>query len=191
MVWRSLILVADSEGGGQNAMVVLLLVVGVSLMVLVLTRRRIAQRQSGSASSRRADTGRSFVGRDASRRQLEKSMQELLIELEELSREINSQVDTRLRALNLLVQEADEKIRELRRLQGLDAEGGGPERHLPPPKREPHPEETSERYARVYALAERGHSVVEIAREMEMMTGEVELILALRRTAAGRPEDAS
>ena len=106
-----------------------------------------------------------------------------------MSREINSQVDTRLRALNLLVQEADQKIRELRRLQGLPEDKGPSVPEMPPLREEPHPEVTSQRYAKVYSLAEKGLSVVEIARELDMLTGEVELILALRRTGPSATGD--
>jgi len=179
-----------STGGGLGQVLLIIAVVGgVSLLALVMTRRRFARRSAGAPARRREAGDPSGVSRDGGQRRLQQSMQALLLELEDLSREINSQVDTRLRALNLLVQEADEKIKELRRLQGLP-EGEGPvPRRMPPPRQEPHPEVTSERYARVYSLAEKGYSVVEIATEMEMMTGEVELILALRRTAPPAAED--
>ena len=192
--WLHLADESGKSGDAGDVLFVVMVIVGVSLVALVLTRRRLTRRSGGggAAAARAARSGQATAGAPATgQRGLHRSMQELLVELEEMSREINSQVDTRLRALNILVQEADEKIKELRRLQGLAPDEGPPVRHLPPPKAEPHPEETSERYARVYALAEKGHTVVEIAGEMGLMTGEVELILALRRTAAGRAEDAS
>jgi hypothetical protein len=167
---------------------VVAVVVGLSLLVVVMTRRRLG-RVTPTAPRRRHDAPASAAGSSASRRDVHEGMRELMLELEQLSREVNSQVDTRLRALNLLVQEADQKIKELRLLQGRQG-GPGPSRHLPPPREAPHPEETDARYARVYELASAGRSVVEIAREMEMMTGEVELILALRRTAAQPGETA-
>jgi len=178
----------DAGAPGRTILVVAV-IGGVSLLVLVLTRRRFSRRDAG-APARRREAGEPLARTgDGGHRRLQQSMQALLLELEGLSREINSQVDTRLRALNLLIQEADEKIAELRRLQGL-SEGQGPtSRPMPPPRQEPHPEATSERYAKVYSLAEKGHSVVEIATEMEMMTGEVELILALRRTGPPAAED--
>lgn len=170
-----------AEGLGDNVPLMIVIVVGVSVLAMVLTRRRIAARSDGR-SARRSAALRPGTDQGAGRRELQKSMEQLLLELEELSREINGQVDTRLRALNLLIQEADGKIKELRRLQGHTDDEGQPADRLPPPKQEPHPDLTSQRYARVYALAEKGRSVIEIAREMGLMTGEVELILALRRT---------
>jgi hypothetical protein len=186
MISLATTLLADGNWLQDNVLFTGLLIVGVSVIMLVVTRRRIARNRAAGDPPAIGPAPRSPVtGREQSR-DASQSMREMMLELEQLSREINSQVDTRLRALNLLVQEADEKLRQLRELQGL-AEGEGPQvRRLPPLRQEPHPEATSERYARVYTLAEKGHSIVEIARELEMMTGEVELILALRRSAGER-----
>ena len=173
----------------ENPILAIVLVLGVGVFFLIYTRRRISRRQSQPSQRGPVATRFSHSAADLGRRDLQNSMEKLLLELEDLSREINSQVDTRLRALNLLVQEADQKIRELRRMQGLP-EGKGPSvPEMPPPREEPHPEVTSQRYAKVYSLAEKGLSVVEIAHELDMLTGEVELILALRRTGPSATGD--
>ncbi|HOI57048.1 MAG TPA: hypothetical protein PLP01_17485 [Phycisphaerae bacterium] len=172
----------------ENPMLALGVVLAAGALLLLATRRNIRRREQqacGRSASASARSSLPAAGR--SQRQLQESMEKLLLELEQLSREINSQVDTRLRALNLLIREADEKIRQLQRMQGLPETDGAAA--PPEPRREPHPEVTSERYARVYQLAERGLTVVEIAHELEMLTGEVELILALRRTGAGAAGD--
>ncbi len=173
----------------ENPILAIVLVLGVGAFFLIYTRWRITRRQSQSSQRGQVATHFSPSATDAGRRDLQNSMEKLLLELEELSREINSQVDTRLRALNLLVQEADQKIRELRRMQGLSEDKGPSVPEMPPPREEPHPEVTSQRYAKVYSLAEKGLSVVEIARELDMLTGEVELILALRRTGPSATGD--
>jgi hypothetical protein len=178
----------------ENPLFAIGVVLVAGALLLMVTRRNIRRRESvggiggGVRSAPRAG-GLMSSSPDRSRRDLQESMEKLLLELEQLSREINSQVDTRLRALNLLIREADEKIAQMRRLQGLPEDGGPDGQALPSPRPEPHPEVTSERYARVYHLAERGLSVVEIAHELDMLTGEVELILALRRTGAGAGGD--
>lgn len=173
----------------ENPVLAIGVVLVAGALLLMVTRRNIKRRQSDGRSCAPFASPRASLTSDRARRDLQESMEKLLLELEQLSREINSQVDTRLRALNLLIQEADQKIRQLRRMQGLPEDDGSPTADLPPPRREPHPEVTSERYARVYNLAERGLSVVEIAHELDMLTGEVELILALRRTGAGTTGD--
>ncbi len=168
----------------ENPLFAIGVVLAAGALLLLATRRNIRRRQQQACervASASARSSRPAAGR--SQRELQESMEKLLLELEQLSREINSQVDTRLRALNLLIREADEKIRQLQRMQGLPETDGAAAR--PEPRPEPHPEVTSERYARVYQLAERGLTVVEIAHELQMLTGEVELILALRRTGTG------
>jgi len=169
--------------GDDNQWMVLVLIAGAGAIMWSLSRHRKKTSASSSFWTRHEPSSAAPADPGAGQRRQEfrESMQSLMLELEQLSREINSQVDTRLRALNLLIQEADEKIKELKLLQG--DEGASPTRNLPPPREEPHGDATRDRYARVYALAEQGRSVVEIARELGLMSGEVELILALRRTA--------
>jgi len=179
---------APAPWSQDNVLFVGLVILVLSLVMLLVTRRRLAQREARSQPGRQGGAVRhSRLTGQAQSHELQQSMREMMLELEQLSREINSQVDTRLRALNLLVQEADEKIRQLQRLGGLGDRPGAQFPTPPPPRKEPHPQAASERYAQVYALAEKGLSVVEIARDLKMMTGEVELILALRRTS--QPED--
>ena len=54
---------------------------------------------------------------------VEREMQTLLVELSEMARQITAQLDTRSAKLELLLQEADEKIAELRALTGGDGRG--------------------------------------------------------------------
>jgi TolA-binding protein len=164
------------------------LILAAAVGIMWWSRRRMARQKEENDRSTGAvlndSPRRPSAAGDAAHRQLQQSLTELLLQLEEMSREINGQIDTRLRAMNLLIQEADQKIRELQRLQGTSAaEAVSAVPRIPAPRSEPRPEVASERYAKVYGLAEKGLSVVEIAREMKLMTGEVELILALRRTA--------
>lgn len=49
-------------------------------------------------------------------RSVEREMQNLLVELSEMSRQITAQLDTRAKKLDLLIQEADQKIAHLTRL---------------------------------------------------------------------------
>lgn len=189
---------SSADGAGSDNLIWIVgLLAALSVGSLVLTRWRFKKREqqqgcaggscppASAAAPRRSVAASSLPG---AQRELRGSMQELLLELEEASRAINSQVDTRLRALNLLIKEADEKIRELKRLQGAGVDDAPTVERMPPPTPETRPDEASDRYALVYAMAERGLSVVEIARDMDMMTGEVELILALRRTSEPKPE---
>jgi hypothetical protein len=116
-------------------------------------------------------------------RAVERQMQNLLVELSEMSRQITAQLDTRSAKLELLIKEADEKIAALKRLGASEAsapaspilEDPEPAGSLPPA-----PVEIDPRHAAVYSLADEGRDIGEIATTLGRPRGEVELILALR-----------
>lgn len=130
---------------------------------------------------------------------LRNDLDQLMIQLEELSRRINSQVETRFAKLEQTIADADRRIAALRIL--IDASQGGTTGHsrsadAPPPDpgrtgdgptgqsaaAATAPETTPilERHGVVYQLADRGLSAVDIAKELGRRPGEVELILNLR-----------
>jgi hypothetical protein len=129
---------------------------------------------------------RPMAGNLSKERTVERQMQNLLVELSEMTRQITAQLDTRSQKLQLLIQDADERIAAL---QKLDRQGNLPRAEstwpsIPPPAREAlSPEPVDEQHARVYRLADRGQSAGEIAKELSQPRGEVELILALRPKA--------
>ena len=118
---------------------------------------------------------------------MQEDMQELLVELQELSREINAQIDTKFAKLEAALRNADDRIEQLERLirqvanvPNLDVTvGDGP---CPDPQR-PASSEADSKKALIYSLADAGKTPVEIAQETGTHTGEVELILALRNKA--------
>ena len=124
----------------------------------------------------------------ARQRGFERDMNNLLVELSEMARQMTGQLDTRAAKLEALLREADEKIATLR---SLAAGGAAPPGVLieakllesdavpmraaedPVPPLDP-------RHAEVYDLADEGQSAQDIARQTGRPRGEVELILALR-----------
>src|SRR4051812_47980080 len=56
----------------------------------------------------------SSLGSLSQQRSVERQMQNLLVELSEMSRQISGQLDTRATKLELLIKEADEKLEQLR-----------------------------------------------------------------------------
>jgi hypothetical protein len=129
----------------------------------------------------------------AQQRNVERQMQNLLVELSEMTRQITAQLDTRTQKLTMLMEDADQKIAQLQQLVKS--------RQLPtnietfvepaPSKREPEqlpvfkPKEPKEpeadrEHQDVYTLADQGRSAPEIARALNRPRGEVDLILALR-----------
>jgi hypothetical protein len=124
----------------------------------------------------------------AQERNVERQMQNLLVEMAEMARQISAQLDARGQKLELLIKEADEKMAELRTLTEATVEPprvktmrlveDDPEpmlRRMTIPPSQPDP-----RYEQVYALADQGASAPEIAKRLNRPSGEVELILKLR-----------
>ena len=108
-------------------------------------------------------------------RQLGRDLEQLVVELQELSRQISAQIDTRFAKLEAAMRDADHRIAVLSRLTG---QGNPPPGHLPSEAAG-----EDDRHAVVYELADAGKSPVEIARELGRGPGEVELILKLRKSA--------
>ena len=118
----------------------------------------------------------------AQQRSVEREMSNLLVELSEMARQITGQLDTRSAKLESLMQEADKKIAELKKLETIPQE---PE--IKPLDPKPQPIRDEARYSAIYSLADAGHSVQEIAQQLDRPRGEVELILALRVPSESRP----
>jgi hypothetical protein len=132
----------------------------------------------------------------AQQRALERDMQTLLVEYEQMIRNMTGQLDTRAAKLELLIKEADEKIAELRAardgstfpMSASPLESGSVSEAdaaiaratdlTPTPRRDPTGPDP--RHAEVYALADQGLSPRDVARKLGRPNGEIELILALR-----------
>lgn len=138
-------------------------------------------------------------------RALERDMQNLIVELSNMARQITGQLDTRAAKLELLIQEANQKIAALQRandahrspLTPFEIEDDAqPAAHpsSPPAPIEPEPAEqeavpaddspaqdpVEPRHKRVYELADQGLTPQQIAIELNRPAGEIELIIALR-----------
>jgi hypothetical protein len=134
----------------------------------------------------------------AQQRAIERDMAAVLVEYEEMIRRMTAQIDTRATKLQLLMDEADAKLAQLkeacRRLgepgkgqaraageanvsesqvdTGAHANGDAASKS----------EDAGGAYAEVYDLADRGRSPRQIAQELNRPDGEIELILALRQS---------
>jgi hypothetical protein len=115
----------------------------------------------------------------AQQRSVERQMQNVLVEMAELARQISAQIDTRSTKLELLMKEADQKIAALQGL--IHATPTWP----PEPATAQTPQADSPsadpRHVQVYELADQGRTPLQIAQQLNRPSGEIELILALRR----------
>ncbi len=102
---------------------------------------------------------------------LRRDLESLMVELQELSRKIGAEIDTRFAKLEAAMRDADRRIASLNRLTRKSGQ-------TPPPPEDP--EEADLRHQIVYELADAGMKAIEIAKELGKTPGEVELILNLR-----------
>jgi len=121
----------------------------------------------------------------SAQRSVEREMQNVLVELSNMSRQVTAQLDTRAAKLEALIQEADEKIAALKALGASAAAksstaAGESSTSTPPPAQEPKSPALNPQHAEIYNLADQGRSPREIAQQLHRPSGEVELILALR-----------
>jgi hypothetical protein len=110
-------------------------------------------------------------------------MEELLGQLEEVTRRIDADVDARITRLEGLLKAADERIRSLQRSNVAPAA-----READPATAEADSSEAggqggaqAARKQRIYEMADTGASAITIADRLRLPVGEVELILNVRR----------
>jgi hypothetical protein len=137
-------------------------------------------------------------------RQVERDVNNLMVEMLETARQMTAQLDTRAAKLELLIRQADDRLAAIKSTAAngsavpspgnisrpADESQPGESAHDTPSDipalvseaiAEPAETPPDPRHAEIYALADQGRSPHEIARSLDRPNGEVELILALRR----------
>jgi hypothetical protein len=152
----------------------MLIFIAVAVLAIIFMMWGISRRIRGKSSMTRQEAETRIP---SLREQLEvrNNLQKLIVDLQDLARQINGHIDTRFCKLEVLIKEADQKIRQLEAL-GF---GGKLPKGMSAP--EPEEEKVDPERAIIYKLADAGKSSVDIARELNKNTGEIELILSLRR----------
>jgi ABC-type transporter Mla subunit MlaD len=125
----------------------------------------------------------------STQRTVEREMQNLLVEMSAMARQITAQLDTRSAKLQALIDEADRKIQQIKQADAGNVRPTATEDDIPifspppdsQPPLEPAADSAADRYAEIHSLADQGRSPREIAQVLDRPVGEVELILALRR----------
>ncbi len=163
------------------------LLFGVVLLVFImmrLTARKL--RQSGPTSQSHA---RDHVAKLKEEHAVKGDMRELMVELQDLSRDINAQMDTRFAKLEVSIRSADERIDLLERLlraadgrPTIDTLVSGNDEASPLPPQQPRVGHAEPPHARIYDLADGGRNSIQIAQETGKTPGEIELILSLRES---------
>ena len=162
-------------------LIILAVVVAVTTLVLIATRRRLRDRQPSLK-----DYGRQQKARLRDQQNIKHDMEELAVQLQQVARQVNSQIDTRFAKLESCIADADQRIERLERLlrragghEGVDVTLA--DQPAPSPQRDGDTIKIDPIHQEIYRLADEGKSPPEIARQLARTTGEVELILNLRR----------
>lgn len=206
----------DSPNTGLWLLLFVLVMVTGSLWIL----RRRTHRQPVTRMATREK-----LDRVREQSQMRRSMDELLLQLEDLSRRINAHVDTKFVKLETVVRDADDRIRRLEQLlaqartpaqrpttpstaagvippiavnrssgNGTESSAVGHDSPTNRPTASPTPqmpnaaattsptvfEPLTPQHRRIFELADQGSSAAEIAESLNVMLGEVELVLNLR-----------
>lgn len=161
---------------------------------LLVLRPKLQARRRGSDALERS----SEQGALSRQRGVEREMSAILVELTEMTRQVGAQLDTRAARLEVLIQQADQRIATLQSMSlqhgsdanasPLGAQGGGSFNASYGAAVDPGTTATASvavdpRHAEVYALADQGNSPPEIASRLGRPNGEIQLILALRSRA--------
>ena len=147
-----------------------LVLIGLVLVIGTLFLRRARTRRKGSTVDGRA-AAQARVHNSRLATQAREDINELMIRLEELSREICGQIDTRFAKLEHAILEADAILAALR--AASDAPAAAAAESAAP---------TDPKHVEVCRRAQQGQTELVIARDMGMPIGEVELILSLQRS---------
>lgn len=189
----------------KDTLPIILFMIGVGIIIWRLGRARrnqLAKRKEMEQTPGRSAEPAAKSPTVSELRSMSEDLNRYIVELHETSRRIAAQIDNRTTKLDLLIQEADEKIKTLEALQGGKIAGENSRKRAggsdPDHNRTGTPEaNTQERtgadfltpppvlgddtkHKLIYELADRGKMPREIAQALNASPGEVELILNLR-----------
>jgi len=192
-------IIAVLEKMDQGLLSLLLVICAIAIMLVLLRRHQFRK-----VSNR--DVARDQMARFRDQRRLQTSMDELLIQLEEVSRRVAAQVDTKYAVLERVIHDADERIEKLERILGKsesepdstsEASSSSPSAAAPPdtePTNQSNPDDKrcadslepadaplDPRSREIFELIDAGRSPIQAAEVLKMPLGEVELILNLRK----------
>ena len=166
----------------SSQIIMLVLAVGMLALLMISTYRRTRQRRRAPRTS-----ARELYGKLQKESEVKRDMDQVMLELDQLARQIHGRIDTRFAKLEAVIRDADERIDELSRLlraaegiPGVDVTLDREDPDQPSPSSD---QAADSRYGSVYRLADSGVPVTQIAQEVGKTTGEIELILALRKAS--------
>ena len=188
------------------SMVDMLPVAGILLIIMAVVMMGRKRRDR----SAQQPTARERLEQHKQKQQVQGDLERLMVELEQLSKRFSTQLDNKSVQLERLIDQADRRINELKRLQGQaptnearassqtpeptgdnasptePTEPTEPANATPAAASDGEPADDADHEDEalrrsVYELADEGHAPMEIARKLHEHVGKIELMLALRR----------
>jgi hypothetical protein len=109
---KSVAMILSASESAGNGMLTVLLVLCATVIMVMLLRRHQFRKTTGR------DVAREQIARIRDQRELRQSMDDLLVQLEELSRRVGAQVDTKFAKLETVIRDADDRIARLEHVLG-------------------------------------------------------------------------
>lgn len=153
-----------------------LLVGGIVILLLVTARHR-RSKSSASREIARSDRQRTKSAGSETLGEVEAVMGQL----DQLSRQIHAKIDLKLATLQKLIRDADQRIELLSRQERSADQPPTLDVELESESPQSTNGFEADPHDAVYRLADSGYTSLQIARELARHTGEIELILSLRR----------
>ena len=170
---------------------------GVAIIALTLLMRSTLRRTRRARTSA-TPSARARYRQLAHKQETTRDVDHVMLELDRLARDIQGRIDTRFAKLEAVIRDADERIARLARLiRGADADpdagaDAAPGRRSTLDIMLPHEDghdstevetsKASDPRQAIFELADRGVAPAAISEQVGKAVGEIELILALRRT---------
>jgi len=158
-----------------TAMMLVLLVVGIAVIFVLYTRGKIAKRRANDRSPREQ------IDEIKSRATRRTDTTAALVDVLDSAQRLAAQLDNKAERLEILIQQADERLARLESTGSAAADDLRDAIHEA--RRADEQIELDPLTAEIHRLADEGRSPVEIARALDETTGKVQLVLALRRSS--------
>lgn len=166
----------------QLAMLVLAIIF--LTLIMISTGRRIRESRALTGSPARQRYAE-LKDQQSSRRDVE----QVLLELDRVARQVHAQIDTKLVRLEMLIRDADKRIAKLSALEQDTKDSSSFSVTLDEETPVTAPSDatttTAERFESIYRLADEGLGADQIAKRVGRLQGEIELILGLRNARTG------
>jgi hypothetical protein len=225
LVTTNLTMLAAEDGGMDPLLRVGIVMVAVTILLGTINMQRRRKMRTPDMG----DYVRAQAAKIRQKQGVQEDLEQIVLQITELGRQLNAQMDTRFAKLDQVVAEADEKIATLEALlrqaagvRGVDvtvdesgetptptaespanagksrkggkknanaektpgkaAEPTGKADEVPAKDPAAPADPDALRYGRIYTLADQGLPIIEISRRVGQSTGEIELILNLRKS---------